>query len=92
MASARRLGALRRQLSGAAVVAGAGAALESQQQPEPAGGLLSDAAVASFVTEGFCVLPNLIEVGDISRQLCDEICAAARCRTVLPRARFACTC
>ena len=81
MAAARRLRALRRQLSGAAPAAAAGAALEperSELQPELAGGLLSDAAVASFVTEGFCVLPNLIEVGDISRQLCDEICAAAR--------------
>ena len=76
MAAARRLRALRRQLSGAAPAAAAGAELQPEQ-PEP-GELLSDAAVASFVTEGFCVLPNLIEAGDISRQLCDEICAAAR--------------
>jgi hypothetical protein len=33
--------------------------------------------VASFVTEGFCVLPNLVDAGDLTQETVDEIFATS---------------
>lgn len=36
---------------------------------------LTDEQVATFVADGFVVLPNLVEAGDIDQAVCDEIFA-----------------
>ena len=35
--------------------------------------LLTDEQVAAFIRDGFVVLPNLVEAGDIDQATCDEI-------------------
>ena len=51
------------------------AAVEAPQRgaPEDSSGLLSDVDVAAFVRDGFIVLPNLVDAGDIAQETCDAI-------------------
>lgn len=83
--SMRRLGCLQRHIAAAPTPAQPTAmeltALTSEEgaaHSREQGGLsrlLTDEQIATFVTDGFVVLPNLVEVGDIEQAVCNEIFA-----------------
>ena len=61
--------------------AASAAAVEAPRE-EPSSGLLSDADMAAFVQDGFVVLENLVDAGDISQQTCDDIFGASTAERV----------
>jgi hypothetical protein len=77
-AAARRLTSLRDQLFDLEPTNAASAAQEAPQDAHSTGSAqqqfrLTDSEVAAFVADGFVVLPNLVEAGDIDQSVCDEI-------------------
>ena len=84
----RRLRALRRHIatepSRAPTREPAASAAQPVEAPreEPSAGLLSDADMAAFVQDGFVVLENLVDAGDISQQTCDDIFGASTAERV----------
>jgi len=60
----------------------ASAAVVEAPREEPSSGLLSDADMAAFVQDGFVVLENLVDAGDISQQTCDDIFGASTAERV----------
>jgi hypothetical protein len=85
-ASARRLHTLEQQLSrhgcgdsllrataerNSPVVGGGAHTMANNDKSAPF--YLTDEQVAAFIRDGFVVLPNLVEAGDIDRAVCDEI-------------------
>ena len=91
-ADLRRLGRLHRQLrplsgdelQGMAQPSAGTAAEPPVAEPPSLDTLVGAADMAAFVRDGYLVLPNLVEAGDISQSTCDEIFAEGFAQRDLP--------
>ena len=78
--SMRRLRCVQAHVAAQTRMERAAATSEREAAAQPRGVLsgghfLTDEQVATFVADGFVVLPNLVEAGDIDQAVCDEIFA-----------------